>query len=130
MAHTIKRVLISLSLVVISSAAFAAPGGTRTTGWITPSEMDVLSRRMASQKMMPLKMECRGDSNSSFIRDSMKIRLTYGANPANKRWRWAWGPNFNTVKAQLEKNGFSQVSGSSFTRSGSGLQIRCGIFRG
>lgn len=83
---------------------------------------------MENDKLMPTKMECRGDSRSSSVRESMEVRVTYIPNPSNKRWRWGWGANFVAIKNFWGKHGWSLVSASLFTRPKTGLLVRCGVF--
>lgn len=119
---------LALSVALSAFAIVPAPAQAASTGWVTPQKFNDLSKEMARRGFIPNRMECRGDSRSTFVRDSMEIRVTYGPNRSKTRWQWTWGANFGAFQKKMQKDGFKQVSASSFTRPNTGLVVRCGIF--
>jgi len=123
-----KQFAVGLSLALCSTSTYAAPAKNEVTGWVTPDEAYSLSVKNTKDGRIGVKMECRGDSRSSSVRESMEIRLTFAPNPSRKRWRWSWGADFVPKKNFYEKHGWTQVSASSFIRPKTGLLVPCGLF--
>lgn len=112
-----------LSIAMLSTNALA-----ESTGWVTPTTIDKVSRSMNQKQLMPVSIKCKGDSKSSSVRASMLINMTFSPNPKRKRWQWVWGSRFGATKHDLEKKGWKLVSTSSFVRPATGLAVRCGVF--
>jgi hypothetical protein len=120
---------ISASIALLMCVAVNS-ARAESTGWITPNELEKVSKEMRSKGMMPVKVACRGDSSSSNVRDSMQINMEWQPNREKRHWHWIWGDQFGRLKHDLEKKGWKLASSSGFTRPKTGLAVRCGIFHG
>ncbi len=122
--------IIILAVTALLPPAAMSAGQSQSTGWVAPDDAYRLSRSLKYQGLMPVKIECKGDSSSSFIRDSMMINVTFGPNTEHRPWKWRWGYNFSKYEHKLGPKGWKLVSQSGFTRPKTGLFVPCGIFVG
>jgi hypothetical protein len=113
-----------------SLAAGAAAAAEQSTGWVSSHDALRISRQLKSEGMLPVKIECKGDSRSSFISDSIMLDVTFAPNTEHRPWKWRWGTNLDRYAHNLSPKGWKLVSKSGFTRPKTGLFVPCGVFVG
>ena len=116
------------SLVAISVLGFIAPEAMADDGWISGQKAYNEFRLKLQQGWLPTKIECRDSKKADFSELNAEFRVTYLRTDENIRYYWGVGSSFGQSKKRAEKEGFKLVSQSSFTRSKSGLVVRCGIW--
>jgi hypothetical protein len=121
--------LVLAGMALLPAAAMAA-GQEQSTGWVSSDDALRLSNQLKKKGLMPVKIECRGGSSSSFIRDSIMLDITFAPDTDHRPWKWRWGTNMGHYGHYLVPKGWKLVSQSGFTRPKTGLFVPCGIFVG
>ncbi|HWU65059.1 MAG TPA: hypothetical protein VN112_23815 [Ensifer sp.] len=128
-SSAIRAILFLCATAILPVEAMAADQ-QQSTGWADAHEILRLSRQMKAKGLMPVKIECKEDSSSSFIRDSILVNITFAPDTNHLPWKWVWGTNMGHFEHYLAPKGWKLVSKSGFTRPKTGLFVPCGIFVG
>ncbi len=124
------RALLMIAATALLPAAGMAAGQEQSTGWVSSGDALKMSHALSARGMMPVHIECKGDSRSSFIRDSIMLNITFAPDTDHRPWKWRWGTNMGHYAHYLMPKGWKLVSQSGFTRPKTGLFVPCGIFVG
>lgn len=124
--HAILVLAATAVLPVVGMAA----GQEQSTGWVNSQDALQLSHKLKAMGMMPVRIACKGDSSSSFIRDSIMLNITFAPDTDHRPWKWRWGTNMGHYTHYLMPKGWKLVSQSGFTRPKTGLFVPCGVFVG
>ena len=119
-----------LLLTAATLLPITAGAAEQSTGWVSSDEALRISRQLKHQGLMPVRIACKGDSSSSFIRDSIMLNITFAPDTDHRPWKWRWGTNMGRYEHNLSPKGWKLVSKSGFTRPKTGLFVPCGIFVG
>lgn len=122
--------LLMLSALALPLAAGVAEAAEQSTGWVNSKDALQLSHQLKARGMMPVRIACKGDSSSSFIRDSIMLNVTFAPDTDHRPWKWRWGTNMGHYEHYLLPKGWKLVSQSGFTRPKTGLFVPCGVFVG
>lgn len=127
-SYPLRTTLILAAAVLLPVAGNADQ--TRSSGWVTPKELLKFTRSMNGTHWVPTKIACKGDSSSSFIRDSILLNITFTPDTEHRPWKWVWGTDMGHYTHYLMPKGWKLVSQSGFTRPNTGLFVPCGVYAG
>ena len=129
MSPSIKAFLFLAGTVLLTDAGMAA-AQEQSTGWVDSREVLRVSRKFNARGMMPVRIECKEDANSSFISNSIMLNITFAPDTGHRPWKWVWGTDIGHFEHYLGAKGWKLVSKSGFTRPKTGLFVPCGVFVG
>jgi len=117
---------IKTVLVTVLALGIAAPALATTTDWISGRDFSTIKRAVGNKLLT--KIECRDTGKKGGQVADYEYRVTYVNNPGKIRYRWAIGNQYGPYRARAKKDGYKQVSYSSFRRKTSGLKVHCAVW--
>ncbi|WP_223475106.1 hypothetical protein [Oricola indica] len=118
-----KTLFLSIICLLLAGSVAQA----ETTGWLSGTDAYRTWKNAKGPDMTLMAIQCRDSGKKTLKIRDLEFRLTMKTGGQRYRYLWAVGSDFKPTQRKALKEGYRQVSLSSFRRK-SGLLVQCGVW--